>query len=68
LSIAGSPATPAAGVQMPTPLASTRAMPLTRPAAFAAVTMKPKKALPCGSTVIGVLMKTPASNAAGAAL
>ena len=31
--------------------ASTRAMPLTSPAGFAAVTMKPKKTLPCASMV-----------------
>ena len=68
LAIAGSPAAVAAGVQLPLPLASTRAMPLTSPAGFAPVTMKPKKTLPCASMVSGVLMKTLASKAAGDAL
>ena len=50
-----------AETQLPTPSAPIRAMPLSRPAGLAAVTMKPKKTLPSGSTVIGVLMKTLAS-------
>ena len=67
LAIGGIAGGVAADVQLPTPLASTRAMPLTSPAGFAPVTMKPKNTLPCASTVSGVLMKTLASNAAAAA-
>ena len=56
-----SPALMRAETQLPTPSAPIRAMPLSSPAGLAAVTMKPKKTLPSGSTVIGVLMKTLAS-------
>jgi hypothetical protein len=66
--IAGSPPEMTfADAQVPTPFASTRAMPLTSPSGFAAVTTKPKYAFPSASTVTGVLTKTLASNAAGAA-
>ena len=64
-SIAASPASAAAHAQLPAPFAPMRAMPLARPAGFAPPTMNPKKTLPVASTVIGVLMNTVASYAAG---
>jgi hypothetical protein len=67
LSMPASPAATAAETQPLDPSAPMRAMPLTSPAGFAPRTMKPKKTLPAGSTVSGVLMKTLASKVAGAA-